>query len=253
MHHGQSVGAPGRNPLGNSYRPDTTFHLLVNFFHFISIFALFSYLERSSASLSLSRPPTHSLTHLNLSDHPAQFLRMKLTPIKVRGKSAQKKTWKPPENPAVQASKKPRRNEDGNDDPQPLHKRFRSRKPAAAVEELPTEILERIIIMSKNLNFLRSSLRVGYRFSSPSFMSELLGAAFEPTWEMWLGYSKDTVVSDVIQKRLVAFRSRPGPVNCPLLEPESVPGDPDFQVCEPRRLSPDLDAIIVNQREGWMV
>ncbi|KAK4145331.1 uncharacterized protein C8A04DRAFT_10667 [Dichotomopilus funicola] len=159
---------------------------------------------------------------------------MKLTPIKVKGKLAHKKTWKPPEKPAAQASKKRQskkrqRDADGDDIPQPLQRRFKSSKPAAAIEELPTEILERIIIMSRNLNFLRSSLRIGYRFSSRSFMSELLVAAFEPTWEMWLGYPKSDAILRCTRER-VRFNNRMlEAVNYPLLKPESVPGDPDFQ------------------------
>ncbi|KAK4043757.1 hypothetical protein C8A01DRAFT_32076 [Parachaetomium inaequale] len=150
---------------------------------------------------------------------------MKLTPIKVKGKAAPKKTWKPP---AVQPAlpTKRQRDEDegggGNDgtvgtdstnNPRRRRRYFKPKKPAAPVEQLPAEILERIILMSRNLNFLRSSLRIGYRFSSRVFLTELLEAAFAPTWDMWFGYPRDVVL-----------HHRKGVSDSAL-----VPGDPDFQ------------------------
>jgi hypothetical protein len=146
---------------------------------------------------------------------------MELTPIKVKGKGGgQKKTWRPPA--PQRAAKRPRDEAEGDEagDDRPRSRRFRSKRPAAPVEELPTEILETIILMSQNLNFLRSSLRIGYRFSSPSFLTELLKAAFEPTWQMWLGYHRARIPFKV-------YTSKGGP------DRYRIPGDPDFQVCNP--------------------
>ncbi len=98
---------------------------------------------------------------------------------------------------------------------------FQSRKPAAAIEELPTEVLERIIFLSGNLNVLRSSLRLGYRFSSPSFLTELLGAAFAPTWDALLGHTANLINSH----HSSYSKSRE--------YTKEMPGDPDFQVCTP--------------------
>jgi hypothetical protein len=147
---------------------------------------------------------------------------MELTPIKVKGKGGgQKKTWRPPA--PQRAAKRPRDEAEGDEagDDRPRRRRFRSKRPAAPVEELPTEILETIILMSQNLNFLRSSLRIGYRFSSPSFLTELLEAAFEPTWQMWLGYRSPRIFS---LENWTSNRTT---------ERYEVPGDPDFQVCNP--------------------
>ncbi|KAK4102085.1 hypothetical protein N658DRAFT_566230 [Parathielavia hyrcaniae] len=113
---------------------------------------------------------------------------MKLTPIKVKGKGSQRTPWRPPGPPQVAKRKRDDSEESGNHGNEPLRTRFKSKKPAAPIEELPTEILERIILMSRNLNFLRSSLRIGYRFSSTSFLTELLEAAFAPTWESRFGH-----------------------------------------------------------------
>jgi hypothetical protein len=151
---------------------------------------------------------------------------MKLTPIKVKGKAAPKKTWKPPR---VQPARSAKRQRDEDDDVEEVgdsssdgprrrrRQRFKAKKPAATIEQLPAEILERIILMSRNLNFLRSSLRIGYRFSSRVFLTELLEAAFAPTWDLWFGYDSIIVFSHWEKNGV----------------PDSaeVPGDPNFQVC----------------------
>ncbi|KAH6855160.1 hypothetical protein B0I37DRAFT_364085 [Chaetomium sp. MPI-CAGE-AT-0009] len=148
---------------------------------------------------------------------------MKLTPIKVKGKAGHVKKWKPPPEP-VRGSKRRRDDDDkGNDsDDGSRRRRFKSRRPAAPIEELPTEILERIILVSRNLNILRSSLRIGYRFSSRAFLTELLEAAFASTWDIWFGYDKDAVCPS-------GERSLQELGNSRVLDPDWVPGDPDFQ------------------------
>ncbi|KAJ4298552.1 hypothetical protein N0V88_003582 [Collariella sp. IMI 366227] len=79
--------------------------------------------------------------------------------------------------------------------------------------ELPTELLERIIFMSRNLNILRSSLRISYRFSSRPFLTELVEAAFAPTWNMRFGDHRAEII----------LHHGDG------VPPDRVPGDPDFQ------------------------
>jgi hypothetical protein len=151
---------------------------------------------------------------------------MKLTPVKVKGKASQKKTWRPPGPP--RSVKRQRDEDDVTDDSNDKSRRkaFKSKHPAAPIEELPTEILERIIFMSRNLNFLRSSLRLGYRFSSPSFLVELVRAAFAPTWDMWYGHTRNEVI---IHHDYLSHHT-------------AIPGDPDFQVCSP----PDTPTTSVN-------
>jgi hypothetical protein len=144
---------------------------------------------------------------------------MKLTPIKVKGKG-QKKPWRPPGLPRATKRRRDADEGDSNRD-EPRRTRFKSKRPAAPIEELPTEVLERIIFMSRNLNFLRSSLRIGYRFSSTSFLSELLEAAFAPTWDMWYGHDRHVASCDHEY----------------LLDPDRIPGDADFQVRNPPSLS----------------
>ncbi|KAL2127998.1 hypothetical protein VTI74DRAFT_9858 [Chaetomium olivicolor] len=144
---------------------------------------------------------------------------MNLTPIKVRGKRGQNKTktktGKPP-NPQQPSRRKRERNEDTTDNDNEdgrRRKRFKAKKPAAPIEELPTELLERIIFMSRNLNILRSSLRIGYRFSSRTFLTELVEAAFAPTWDMRFGDYREEII----------LHHGDG------VPPERAPGDPGFQ------------------------
>ena len=163
-----------------------------------------------------------------MSQRPRQILPpaaslMKLTPIRVKGKGGLKQKPKPP---APQRGIKRSRDDDGggssgvgNDGSR--RRPFQSRKPAAPIEELPTEVLERIIFLSGNLNFLRSSLRLGYRFSSPSFLTELLGAAFAPTWDALLGHTAQLI------------NSHRGSYSKTSEYIKQMPGDPDFQVRAP--------------------
>lgn len=137
---------------------------------------------------------------------------MKLTPIKVKGKSGQKTAWTAPK---LQHSPK-RERSDGEGAPR--RRRPKTKRPAALIEQLPTEILERITTMSRNLNFPRSSLRIGYILSDKSFLTELLVAAFGPTWDLWFGCLVGSIHS-----------------YCNFLDDyQRVGGDPAFQVCKPR-------------------
>ncbi|KAL1843939.1 hypothetical protein VTJ49DRAFT_6882 [Mycothermus thermophilus] len=61
-------------------------------------------------------------------------------------------------------------------------------------------------MMSQNINLLRGSLRLGQRFSKPSFLTELIEAAFAPIWEEYYG------------------------AYCEIFEPDTpVPGNYEFQ------------------------
>lgn len=120
---------------------------------------------------------------------------MKLTPIRVKGKGGQKKIWKAPDPQRVL---KRQRSDDGTGDDSEGGKRRRrlgTKKPPAPIELLPSEILERIFFMSMNFNFLRSSYRLGYRFSSKSFLVGLVEDAFAPTWDLWFGCPRSQIRS----------------------------------------------------------
>ncbi|KAK3311344.1 uncharacterized protein B0T15DRAFT_489954 [Chaetomium strumarium] len=138
---------------------------------------------------------------------------MELTPIKVRGRGRQKKAWRPPEPRRIMEKRKRKRTQDGAI---PMHdvdglprKRCKSKKPPAPIENLPVELLERIILLSRNLKFLFSSLRIGKRFSHPQFLTELVEAAFAPTWDELFAHP-DT--NGMVRNMTV-----------------NVPGDPEFQ------------------------
>ncbi|KAK4133313.1 hypothetical protein BT67DRAFT_404432 [Trichocladium antarcticum] len=49
--------------------------------------------------------------------------------------------------------------------------------------------------MSMNFNFLRSSSRIGYRFSTKSFLTGLIVEVFGPTWEVWFGCPANKICS----------------------------------------------------------
>lgn len=154
---------------------------------------------------------------------------MKLTPIKIRGRRGRKQPWQPP-NP--ERFKRP--HPDGDDEefngetgivPSQVdqhgvrrRRRVKTRKPAAPIEQLPPEILERIFSMSENLNFPRSSLRIGYILSARTFLLQLIVDAFAPTWDMWFGCPK---------KDIQTYRGYEK-------DDERMPGNPEFQVSMPR-------------------
>lgn len=152
---------------------------------------------------------------------------MKLTPIKIRGRHGRKQPWQPP-NP----ERFKRKHLDGDDGDEEFdeetgvipsqvdqngvrrRRRVKTRKPAAPIEQLPPEILERIFSMSENLNFPRSSLRIGYMLSARTFLLQLIVDAFSPTWDMWFGCPR---------KDIQSYRGYEK-------DDERMPGNPDFQV-----------------------
>ncbi|KAK1783769.1 hypothetical protein QBC45DRAFT_447315 [Copromyces sp. CBS 386.78] len=152
---------------------------------------------------------------------------MKLTPIKIRGRHGRKQPWQPP-NP--ERFKRKHLDGDGDEDEQfdeqngvipsqvdqngvRRRRRVKTRKPAAPIEQLPPEILERIFSMSENLNFPRSSLRIGYMLSARTFLLQLIVDAFSPTWDMWFGCPR---------KDIQSYRGYEK-------DGERMPGNPDFQ------------------------
>ena len=120
---------------------------------------------------------------------------MKLTAVKVKGKG-RKQTWQPPD-PQRLTRKRKLEDDDSTGSNRLQRQRLSNRiadkvrtrrKPASPLEQLPTEILERIFLLSGNLNFPRSSLRIGYLLSGRTFHSELIVTAFAPTWDFWYGH-----------------------------------------------------------------
>ncbi|KAK3989165.1 hypothetical protein QBC44DRAFT_328099 [Cladorrhinum sp. PSN332] len=117
---------------------------------------------------------------------------MKLTPIRIKSKRGQppKKRWSPPD-PEGYAKRKRDAASAANEDESSRDsgsasrqtKRQKGPKSPATVETFPAEILERITIMSENVNFVRSSLRIGKLLSHRSFYLQLLLGSFRPTWE----------------------------------------------------------------------
>ncbi|KAK3935603.1 hypothetical protein QBC46DRAFT_46060 [Diplogelasinospora grovesii] len=109
---------------------------------------------------------------------------MSWTPITPRGRGAKKKAWKPPD---------PKRRAELME--KSKAKKQKTRSKLAPIERLPTEILQRIFLLSENLSFPRSSLHVGLLLSPKSFLTELVVYAFSPTWDVWFGCPVEGVVS----------------------------------------------------------
>ncbi|KAK0615757.1 hypothetical protein B0T17DRAFT_539098 [Bombardia bombarda] len=130
---------------------------------------------------------------------------MKLTLIKPKGRG-RKKRWQPPdpqrfrrkrEEEAAEEEKELAAHQDGNSSHVHRRRRIKTRKPPALIEQLPAEILERIFLMSENLNFPKSSIRIGCSLSGQSFLSELVISAFAPTWDLWFGCPRSQIKSYV--------------------------------------------------------
>ncbi|KAK4229005.1 hypothetical protein QBC38DRAFT_473454 [Podospora fimiseda] len=112
---------------------------------------------------------------------------MKLTPMRIRGKRGQppKNKWAPPDPEGYAKRKREAAQaQNGGDCSKVKRQKVTDRKSfPAPVETLPTEILERITIMSENVNFVRSSARIGRLLSHRSFYLQLLLGCFRPTWD----------------------------------------------------------------------
>lgn len=72
---------------------------------------------------------------------------------------------------------------------------LRKGKRTAPLEQLPPEVLQQIFLMSENLSFPRSSLRIGRLLSARTFLLELIVAAFRPAWDVWFGCPKKDIQS----------------------------------------------------------
>ncbi|KAM7208860.1 hypothetical protein V8F20_000738 [Naviculisporaceae sp. PSN 640] len=109
------------------------------------------------------------------------------TPIKIKGKGPRKKGWAPPDPSRFKEIKRQRQEEHAA--------RKRRKRQTPLIEQLPTEILEQIFLLSENLNFPRSSHRIGLSLSAPGLFLELTVGAFTPTWIIWLGCRRHNVNS----------------------------------------------------------
>ncbi|KAH9884866.1 hypothetical protein F4778DRAFT_522866 [Xylariomycetidae sp. FL2044] len=101
---------------------------------------------------------------------------MELTPIAIPGKRRRKGAM-----PVISMPKRPK--ERSKTKP----KRPRAPKASYMEKELPLEVLERIFWFSENVNFPRSSHRIGRLLSGGPTLRETFIHAFAPTWDVWYG------------------------------------------------------------------
>lgn len=113
---------------------------------------------------------------------------MELTPLKIRGKRQRRKGDPPlPPKPPSMSKKADRERRIRRI---MLKKQQKAKpKPQASYleKELPLEIIERIFWASENVNFAKSSLRVGRLLSGPATRRATFLHAFGPTWDVWFG------------------------------------------------------------------
>jgi len=120
-----------------------------------------------------------------------QVRTMQLTPIHVRGKRRRPGEAKPGPGPQ---QPKPRR--EVQDRPPPGERPRKKRRKSPSLEDrLPLEVLERIFLMSENVNFARATPRLGWMLSNRNLLLELLITAFGPTWDNWFGCVSSEVAS----------------------------------------------------------
>lgn len=117
----------------------------------------------------------------------------KFTPLKVRGKRGASNQPPQPTKHCLEYILSE------TADPASNPKRRRRIKPrragSALIERLPLEVLEQIFLLSKNLNFPRSSLYIGRILSERVTLLRLVVEAFGPTWDLWFGCVPGTVCS----------------------------------------------------------
>lgn len=113
---------------------------------------------------------------------------MELTPIRVRGKRHRRRGDPPlPPKPAP-TSKKARRERRIQRIMLKKQLKVKPKSQASYLEkELPLEIIERIFWASENVEFARSSLRIGRLLSGPATRRATFLHAFGPTWDVWFG------------------------------------------------------------------
>ncbi|KAK2001072.1 hypothetical protein LX36DRAFT_570938 [Colletotrichum falcatum] len=159
---------------------------------------------------------------------------MPLTPIKVRGKRGNAPSSKAP---TKQLAKKSTSR---------LSCRFSVKRKSLLERQLPLEIIERIFVLSENLNFPRCSPLVGRLLSGRSTLVNLLIAAFHPTWDCWFGVDRRAL--KIVLKRYATQESRRVWRHDNF--PEFFPGDPEFQSSV--LASPWLNVdIIFDARQVW--
>ncbi|WYZ39293.1 hypothetical protein EsH8_III_001207 [Colletotrichum jinshuiense] len=139
---------------------------------------------------------------------------MQLTPIRVRGKRGKAASSRSPtKQPAQKRTSR-------------LAERLSYKRKSLLERQLPLEIIERIFVLSENLNFPRCSPLVGRLLSGRSTLVNLVIAAFHPTWDCWFGVDRRTIKT--VLKRGAAGDSRR--VWQYESFPELFPGDPELQV-----------------------
>ncbi|TDZ60624.1 hypothetical protein CTRI78_v004862 [Colletotrichum trifolii] len=161
---------------------------------------------------------------------------MKLTPIKVRGKRGRSAS-----SSAQEPTKKRRRANAGE-----FATRQARKKVSYFEREVPLEIVERIFLLSENLDFPRCSPRMGKLLSGRSTLINILISAFHPTWDCWFGVDRRTIKT--VLKRRNSDDSRASR----RLDhfPELFPGDPNLQSSV--LASPWINAdIIFEARQIW--
>ncbi|KAK2060914.1 hypothetical protein LY76DRAFT_590964 [Colletotrichum caudatum] len=159
---------------------------------------------------------------------------MQLTPIKVRGKRG-----KPPSSKAT--TKQPVKKR-----PSRLSSRLSVKRKSLLERQLPLEIIERIFVLSENLNFPRCSPLVGRLLSGRSTLVNILIAAFHPTWDCWFGVDrralKTVLKRDATEDSQRVWRHEN--------TPEFFPGNPEFQ--SSLLASPWLNVdIMFDARQVW--
>ncbi|KZL86376.1 actin cortical patch protein [Colletotrichum incanum] len=159
---------------------------------------------------------------------------MQLTPIKVRGKRGKAPSSKVPiKQPAQKRTSR-------------LSSRLTTKRKSLLERQLPLEIIERIFVLSENLNFPRCSPLVGRLLSGRSTLVNLLIAAFHPTWDCWFGVDR-RVLKTVLKRGATEDSPR---VRRHESFPEFFPGDPEFQSSV--LASPWIDVdIICDARQVW--
>jgi len=159
---------------------------------------------------------------------------MQLTPIKVRGKRGKAPSSKAPTKQPVK--KRTSR----------LSSRLSVKRKSLLERQLPLEIIERIFVLSENLNFPRCSPLVGRLLSGRSTLVNLLIAAFHPTWDCWFGVNRRALKT--VSKRDATEDSRRVWRHEDFSE--CFPGDPEFQssVLASPWLSMD---IMIDARQVW--
>ena len=113
---------------------------------------------------------------------------MELTPGRIRGKRQRRKGDPPLPPKSASMSKKAQRERRIQRIMLKKQQKVKPKSQASYLEkELPLEIIERIFWASENVNFPRSSFRIGRLLSGPATRRATFLRAFGPTWDVWFG------------------------------------------------------------------